>query len=91
MSGILLSWHGYLLGIVALEEIELGIWTYTIFEIYHVSRLLDHRNTILEELAILWDHASRAHLLLVDLSILTTLDILTMSHLVAFAWFSIAS
>ena len=91
MASILLSWHGNLLGIVAFKEIELGIWTNTVFEIYHVSRLLNHWDAILDELPILWNHASGAQLLLVYLSILITFDILTMSHFVAFTRFSIAS
>ena len=50
---VFLAGHGNLLGIVAFEEIELGIWTNTIFEIDHIRRLLDHRNSILDELPIL--------------------------------------
>lgn len=53
MGCVFLAGHGNLLGIVAFEEIELGIWTRTIFEIDHVRRLLDHRNPILDELPIL--------------------------------------
>jgi len=50
---VFLAGHGNLLGIVAFEEIELGIWTSTIFEIDHIRRLLDHRYSILDELPIL--------------------------------------
>jgi len=53
MGCVFLAGHGNLLGIVTFEEIELGIWTRTIFEIDHVRRLLDHRNPILDELPIL--------------------------------------